>query len=201
LLPPIGIARSRGGRRPRGRNFPWPVGSRTRRAGEAVQGWSWRSASTRAARAAGGRTDARDPWRRPASVDQGETSDRHAAVCGPAQQQVGQGAPLLPLRRVGRSAALHAPAVDSPCRGGPSTLEPGRGRIAPVFWGLQRPSRADRVCPGLAFVSSYATRGQSAPGQVGARPRRGGPLPPMTAAPSLAPTASPPGVWARCAAG
>jgi hypothetical protein len=84
---------------------------------------------------------------------------------------------VRPALRLGRSAAPNAPVLASPFRGGPRDLGPIRGRSATGVRGLGRPYRADRGCPGLSFVSSDATGGQSAPGQVGSLHRRWWPSP------------------------
>jgi hypothetical protein len=94
-------------------------------------------------------------------------SDRHESVRVTSQQQFGQVAHLLPLLRLGRSEDPKAQALDSPCRGGPIDLGPVRGRKATIFRCLRRPYRTDRVCHYLSFVSSYSTRGTSAPLQGG----------------------------------
>jgi hypothetical protein len=77
---------------------------------------------------------------------------------------------VRPALLLGRAADPKAQVLDAPFRCGPIALGPLRGRSAPVVRGLGRPSRAARVCPGLAFVSSDSTGGTSAPCQVGALP-------------------------------
>jgi hypothetical protein len=67
----------------------------------------------------------------------------------------------------GRSEDPKAQALDSPFRRGPIDLGPVHAWRATVFRCLRRPYRADRVYHCLSFVSSYSTRGKSAPFQVG----------------------------------
>jgi len=74
---------------------------------------------------------------------------------------------LLPALLLGRSEDPKAQVLDSPFHGGPVDLGPLCGRRATVVRCLGRPSRADRGSPGLSFLSSYSTRGQSAPFQGG----------------------------------
>jgi hypothetical protein len=83
----------------------------------------------------------------------------------------------LPLLRLCRSEDPKAQALDYPFRGGPIDLGPVRGRIATVFRCLGQPYRTDRVCHCHSFVSSYSTRGKSAPFQVGSLHRPGWPYP------------------------
>ena len=124
-----------------------------------------------------GRTGTIDPWRLSPTVDLGDTANRHQSVRVTSQEQFGQVSSLPPALRLGRSADPNAPALDSPCRGGPIDLGPVRGRKATVVRCPGRPDRSDGVCHGLSFLSSSATGGQSAPVQGGSLHLPGWPSP------------------------